>query len=387
MTPTPDRVVDLLSQLIAIPSVNPVFDPESPGEGAMASFIEQWARANYLDVEIQDVLPNRPNVIVRIVRDPALPTLVFESHMDTVSIVHGTRGGFTPTIEDGKVYGRGSCDTKGSMAAMMVAIENLAANPDDLACNVEFLAAVSEEVGGAGAETYARSNPAASAAIVGEPTELRIVYGHKGVLRGKIEVIGKAAHTSVADEGINAIDGMTDVILALRQMASSLAGGLTSGSFTVSIIEGGTGINIVPARCVIQYDRRLVPGDTDESVRREIEAALDTVRASRPDLRIELHEPALYVVPLDTPIDAPLVQVARQAATTAGLNPEPTLVPYGSDASRLSGIAGIPCIVFGPGDIGNAHGADEYVPVEELHGAATFYEAIARNFGKESSRS
>lgn len=380
-----DRVAELLRDLVAIESVNPAYTGGS-GEAAVADYVERWARQLDLDSERQPVFPGRDNVIVRLDIDPDAPTLLFESHMDTVSIAPGTLAGFEPTIRDGKMFGRGACDTKGSMAAMMTAIEHLVSNRDRLTCNIEFLAAVDEEARGSGALTYAKQRPRIDAAIVGEPTELRIVNGHKGVVRGSISVHGRAAHTSVADEGINAIDGMADVIAALHSIAIQLPGGLTGGSLTVSLIEGGSGINIVPARCTIRYDRRTVPGETVAIVVAEIDDALEPVRARRQDVRIERPVPDLDVAPLDTAIDSRIVRAAIAAATNIGQNPEPTLVPYGSDASYLSGTGGTPCIVYGPGSIVDAHGADEFVRLDELEIAARFYREIAIAFGREGER-
>jgi acetylornithine deacetylase len=386
MTSQASRSIEILQELVAIPSVNPAYDPDSRGEAQIANYIERWADDLGLEVRRQPVLPGRNNVIARLQRHQDAPTLLFEAHMDTVGVTPGTAGSFEPNIRDGRMYGRGTCDTKGSMAAMMVAIEQLAALRDQLDCNVEFLAAVGEETGGAGAIAYASERPRIDAAIVGEPTELRIVNGHKGVIRGSIVVTGRGAHTSVAEEGINAIDGMADVIVALRAVSAALPGGLTQGSFTVSLIEGGTGINIVPATCTIQYDRRIVPGESAELVASEIERALDRVRATRADVRVERPEPAHVVPPLDTPADAAIVLAASAAAATIEQNPAPTLVPYGSDACRLSSIGGIPSIVYGPGSIANAHSIDEYVSLDELDIATRFYEEAALAFGRRERR-
>jgi acetylornithine deacetylase len=382
-----NRTIFLLSQLVALPSVNPIYDPTSAGEIRVARFIERWADNLGLCVEQQAVFEGRHNVIVRIVVGENLPTLLFESHMDTVSIVEGTRGGFEPTIADGKMYGRGTCDTKGSMAAMMVAFERLLLRRTELACNVEFLAAVDEETSGGGARFYAANARDIAAAVVGEPTSNRVVNRHKGVIRGEITVTGRAAHTSIAHEGINAIDGMADVIVALRDVSKRLGSSLEGGSLTISVITGGTGINIVPEHCSILYDRRTVPGESSGDVLAEIDAALDGVRNQRSDVTITRPEPRLSSSPLDTHADSPILSAAVEAAKVVNLDSQPVMVPYGSDASRFSGEAGIDSIVFGPGSIDVAHGADEYVPLAELEAATDFYEALALTFGKEHPRS
>jgi acetylornithine deacetylase len=377
------RLVDLLSDLIARPSVNPIYDPESPGEAAVAGYVEAWADELGLPVRRQEVFPGRENLVIRLDGPAGAPTLLMEAHMDTVGVSE-MPDAFTPTLRDGCLYGRGACDTKGSLAAMMAAVEALSGERDRLACSVELLAAVDEETSGQGARAHVRAGNTADAAIVGEPTALRIVNRHNGVVRGKIEVTGKAAHTSVASEGINAIDAMAEVILALRAVNAALTnapgGQPATGSLTVSLIEGGSGINVVPETCVIQYDRRVVPGLTATHALAEIDAALETVRQARPEVRIARHEPWLVGDALSTAPDTTIVQAAMAAGQALGLDPEPAFVPYGSDASKFAA-GGIPAVVFGPGSIAYAHSATEHVPVSDLVRAAAFYRELALSFG------
>ena len=383
------RALELLETLVAIPSVNPAYDPESSGEAQIATFIAAWARSLGLSVQRQTVFPGRDNILVRLEGPVEAPVLLFESHMDTVS-ADGWSDAFTPTIRDGRLYGRGSCDTKGTMAAMMAAIESLVDDRELLACTIEFLAAVDEETGGAGVNAHVASGARTDGAVVGEPTELRVIHAHNGCVRGDITVTGRAAHTSVAADGINAIAGMAEVIIALRDVHAELSaapgGNTTNGSLTVSLIHGGTGINIVPAECTISYDRRIVPGQIADTVIAEIDAALDTIRSSRPDLTIERLTPWLISPALNTPLDTGIMRAASSANRALGLDPDPATVPYGSDASRLSDSShvteGIPAIVYGPGSIAQAHGAEEYVEIAQLEAAADFYREVALRFGK-----
>lgn len=378
------RVVDLLCDLIAIPSVNPVYEPASPGEGAMAAYVETWARGLGLAVSRQNVFPGRDNILVRLPGPAGAPTLLFEAHMDTVG-VDGMPTPFEPALRDDRVYGRGACDTKGSLAAMMAAIEQIVADRAPLGCTVELLAAVDEETSGKGAIAFVERNPPAAAAIVGEPTGCQVINRHNGCVRGEIEVIGRSAHTSVAEEGVNAIDGMADVILALRAVNRELVnrpgGPAANGSLTVSLISGGTGINVVPERCVVSYDRRIVPGQTARNALDEIDAALDDVRGSRPDIGIERHAPWLEGDTLSTPPESAIVAVASAACAALGIHGTPEWVPYGSDASKFQE-GGVPAIVFGPGSIEHAHAIDESVPIEDLITAAAFYREVALRFGR-----
>ena len=379
-----ERVVDILCDLIAIPSVNPIYDPASPGEAAMAMYMENWATSLGLESRRQTVFPNRDNVLVRLPGPIGAPVLLLEAHMDTVG-VDEMPAAFAPEVREDRVYGRGACDTKGSLASMMAALELLAADRSALSCTVELLAAVDEETSGQGAIAHVAVGGTADAAIVGEPTDVRVVNQHNGCVRGDVVVIGKAAHTSVAAEGMNAIDGMADVILALRAInddLSSRAGGQAEhGSMTVSLISGGTGINVVPERCVIGYDRRVTPGQTSALALAEIDAALDSVRGTRSELRIERLVPWLEGDSLSTDPESQIVGTARVVCTGLGLDGAPARVPYGSDASRFQ-TGGIPTIVFGPGSIAQAHGAGEFVPISELVAATAFYEGVARRFGK-----
>ncbi len=378
-----DHVVDLLRDLTAIPSVNPIYDPASTGEVDMAAYVEAWARGLGLETTRQAVFPGRDNVLVRLEGPAGAPVLLMEAHMDTVG-VDAMPGAFTPDIRDGRLYGRGACDTKGSLAAMMAAVEQLAGMREVPACTVALLAAVDEETSGMGARAHVEGGGTADAGIVGEPTDVRIVHQHNGCVRGKIEVIGKAAHTSVAAEGINAIDGMAEVILALRKINRDLAmkwgGPAEHGSLTVSLVSGGAGINIVPARCVIDYDRRTVPGKPSAQALAEIDGALDGVRAARPDLRIERRKPWFVGDSLDTATESEIVRIAGAASAALGLDAMPIRVPYGSDASKFQE-GGIPTIVFGPGSIAKAHAVDESVPVDDLVAAVAFYREVALRFG------
>jgi len=378
-----ERVVDILRDLVAIPSVNPIYDPASRGETDMADYVEAWAGRLGLETTRQTVFPGRDNVLVRLAGPDGAPVLLLEAHMDTVG-VEAMPGAFTPELRDGRLYGRGACDTKGSLAAMMAAVERLVEESAGLSCTVALLAAVDEETSGKGARAHVAAGGTADAAIVGEPTDSRVVNEHNGCVRGEVEVVGRAAHTSVAGEGINAIDGMAEVILALRTVDRALAaspdGPANNGSLTVSLITGGAGINIVPERCLINYDRRTVPGQTSAQALDEIDAALDGVRAAHPAYRIQRREPWLVGNSLATEPENDIVRIASAASAALGLDPAPIRVPYGSDASKFQD-GGIPTIVFGPGSIANAHAVDESVPVEDLIAAVALYREIALRFG------
>lgn len=382
-----ERVVELLRGLVAIASVNPAY-PGGTGEAGVADYVERECRALGLDVVRQPVHPGRENVLATLTVPGATDTLLFEAHMDTVALAPMGADGLRPVVRDGRLYGRGACDTKGSLAAMMAACGRLVARRDELRVNVSLLAAVDEEHAFTGVLAFIASGSPATAAVVGEPTDLRVVIAHKGVVRGQIVVAGRAAHSSEPHLGVSAIDGMADVLVALRSLPGRLATRshplVGSPTFSVGLIEGGTGVNIVPARCAITYDRRVNPGEQPEAIRAELEAILDQVRTNRPDVTITLAPPDLVDDALETNADDALVAAAAAACAAAGLDGRPVGVPYGTDASKLRNRRGIPSIVFGPGEIAQAHGADEFVPLDHLDRAVDVYEGIALRLGRDA---
>lgn len=387
---TDDRVVALLERLVAIESVNRAY-PGGVGEAAMADAVADWARAAGFRVERQEVTPGQDNVLVTLDAPRATGTLLFEAHMDTVALAP-MPDALDPVVRDGRVHGRGACDTKGSLAAMMVAMERLREQRAELAVNVALLAAVDEEHAFTGVLRYIASDAPASAAVVGEPTDLRLVVAHKGCVRGEIVTGGRAAHSSEPHLGISAIDAMADVLVALRALPADLGRRahplLGTPTFSVGLIAGGTGVNVVPDRCAITYDRRTLPGEWADAVLAELDAALDRAREVRQDARIERPAPLLVDDALDTAPDSPLAVAAGRACAETGLDATPVGVSYGSDASKLQALRAIPAIVFGPGSIAQAHGADEYVPIAHLHRAVDFYMGIARHYrpGEEGER-
>lgn len=385
---TDERVVRLLREMVAIESVNLAY-PGGTGEAAMADYVETWARGAGLRVERQELETGQANVLVTLDVPNPTGTLLFEAHMDTVALAPMERA-LDAEVRDGRVYGRGACDTKGSMAAMMVAMERLATRRDDLAVNVALVAVVDEEHTFTGVLRYIDSDAEATAAVVGEPTDLRLVIAHKGCVRGEIRTTGKAAHSAEPHLGVNAIDAMADVLVGLRELPETLGWQshplLGSPTFSVGLIEGGTGVNVVPAACAITYDRRILPGERPDAALAEIDAVLAGVQTRREDATIERPAPYLVSDSLDTDPDEPLVVAGSAACEAAGVDPAPIGVPYGTDASKLQTRRGIPAVVLGPGSIAQAHGADEFVPIDELRRAAEIYAGIAMRFRPEETR-
>jgi acetylornithine deacetylase len=376
-----DRVVQLLSDLIAIESVNPVFDGGSRGEVAVADFVEGYCRRAGLDVSRQTVLPGRDNVLAGFEVPGARQTLLFEAHMDTVALEPMGERGLRPEVRGGRVYGRGACDDKGSLAAMLVAVEDLADRRRELPVNVLLLSAVDEEYKFRGVLDFINRKTPVHGAVVGEPTGLRPVVAHKGVVRFCLSTVGRAAHGSRPEEGSNAIDQMAEVLHALRQLQPVFQGRrhplVGCPTLNVGRIWGGIGVNVVPDRCTIEVERRVIPGEDHAAALAEIDAVLAELRDRTPPVRVEREEPFVITPTLGTPAGAAVVAAVRQACREVGVRDEPTGVPYGSDASKLWTYGGVPSVVLGPGSIDQAHTADEYVPVDELCQAVEIYARTA----------
>jgi acetylornithine deacetylase/succinyl-diaminopimelate desuccinylase-like protein len=361
------RTEQLLAELIALPSVNPAFlPPRHPlgGEQRVADFLAATAGRAGLDVEFQKVLPGRSNVIARLTPRGKISKRIFLApHLDTVG-ADGTK--FIPQRKNGRLYGRGACDTKGSVAAMLAAVCELAQKKSrPLETEIIFAGLIDEEHAQAGSRALAASKFKANLAIVGEPTKLQVVTAHKGSLWLNLETRGQSAHGATPHLGKNAVHEMARVVCALetdyaarlKKRKHKLLGAAT---VNVGKISGGTQPNIVPDSCVIEIDRRTIPGETEKSVLREINSLLAAKKLSANISSAKL-APAL---PLETDVKLPLVQQFFRAVKQS----RPVGVDYFCDAAVLAA-AGMPSVVFGPGDIAQAHTADEWISLAELERA------------------
>jgi acetylornithine deacetylase len=285
-------------------------------------------------------------------------------------------------IVDGRLYGRGSCDDKASLAAMLYAAELLIPHRDRLAADVLILGSVGEEHLMNGIRAFAASGIPVAAAVVGEPTDLKVVVAHKGFVRFTLTTHGVAAHTSSPEQGDNAIYQMGEVLCFIRDRLTSRWPGVSHpllGTPTLAVgrIWGGVAVNVVPDTCVVEIDRRTLPTESVDSIVADLDAALDEFRRAHPEVKLTRSEPMSQDFGLDTPPDSPIVAVARAACEAEQGWADVIGVRYGTNASTLAGVARIPSIVFGPGSISRAHTADEYVPLDEVEAAARIYARIA----------
>lgn len=389
--PNDSQLITLLADLVRISSVNPNYADGVP-ELACARFIEGYLQHFGLQVWRQEVYADRPNVLARLAGKDRSRQIVFEAHIDTVSTIGMTIDPFDPRVEDGKLYGRGSCDTKGGLAAMMHAITTLAAEDIEPPCDVLLAAVIDEEYSYRGVLALCAGDEArqlgqaptgtvlqAKLAVIAEPTSLRLVVASKGVLRWQIETIGLAAHSSKPHLGRNSITAMARVIQALEHDSAKLSDQshplLGSPTLNIGVIRGGVQVNFVPDRCVIEVDRRLLPGETWQGAFQHYQDLMDWLMNEDPALQIVMHSPMLTDLPLNCPVDCPEVQQLSKLMRSMDLDGQPIGVPFGSDASKLAAIT-IPSIIFGPGSIDQAHAAVEFVDCNQVEVAARFYREV-----------
>ncbi len=377
MTTKVIEALDLLEELVRIDSANPSMG--GPGEAAVGDRVAEILRGIGCEVSTHDVSGGRRNVVGVLPGRGEGPVLLLEAHLDTVA---QPRDGLPVQRSDGRLVGRGACDTKGSLSAMIGALARMA-EADDRP-TIVFAGAVDEEVTMTGSRALVDQLPHVDGAIIGEPTSLIPVRAHNGLARLRVVARGRSAHTSRAHLGVNAIAAASRAVLAiqdklvprLQARSHPLAGPALA---TAAMIRGGVAANLVPDWCEITVDRRLSPGEDPAAALAEIDALLDDLRAAGDEL--EREEPDLLIPAVETAADHPLVRVAEEAAAAVlGRPVQAGGVPYGTDASSLSGVGGIPCVVLGPGSIDQAHTDDEWVSLDEVAQAVEIYVELARRF-------
>jgi acetylornithine deacetylase/succinyl-diaminopimelate desuccinylase family protein len=371
-----DPVVQLLTELVRIPSVNAMGRGTSGagfGEERLARHVVSVLHGHGIDAQLTEVAPGRPNVIAR-VDAGARETIMLQAHLDTVNADGMSVDPFGAEIRDGKLYGRGSCDTKGSLAAFLQAMIEAVRGPAPLRYNITFLATADEEYQFTGARHAMRSGLIADFGIAGEPTSLKIIRAHKGVVRWKLSTAGTAAHAAYPSRGENAIYRMGHVLTQLEAYARELASGaahpiLGTPSLSVGVIEGGQAVNIVPDRCVIEIDRRTLPHEEPEAVVAGAVACVQGIEG------VETLPPHLVADGMEVPEDAPVVRELSSAIRSITGTATVEGAYYATDAGAFNA-GGIPTVVFGPGDIALAHTAAEHVPLAEVRQATDIIRSL-----------
>ncbi|MCB1236803.1 MAG: M20 family metallopeptidase [Verrucomicrobiae bacterium] len=374
---SPQSAIELLQALIRIPSVNPDGDPGTTrtGEAECAARVGRFLESCGATVTFDEVFPDRPNVIGHFPSRPAAdgspkPRVLFAPHTDTVGVGGMTVDPFGGERRDGRIWGRGASDTKGTMAAMLWALWQLRDRLADLGASISFVGLMGEETGQPGAIHFAgKYRGQFDFAVVGEPTRLNAVITHKSVVWVEIATAGKAAHGASPERGENAILAMTRVLEAIdTELRDELAGYahplLGPSTVNIGMIRGGTRTNIVPDACTVALDFRETPalhdaggaiGKLGEFLQRRGWAESVAVK------------PTVVTAPLAVDPENPFVQ------KLVALGAERTGAPWYCDAGSLWNLGGIPSVAIGPGSIEQAHTVDEWLAVEDFEAGVDFY--------------
>jgi acetylornithine deacetylase/succinyl-diaminopimelate desuccinylase family protein len=374
-----EELEQLLSDLVSINSINPDLVPGSPGEAEIAHYIADWLKLNDLEVELVESVAGRPNVVGIARGAGGGKTLLLNGHMDTVGIA-GMSDAHKPFIKEGRLYGRGSYDMKSGVAACMLAIAE--ARKQRLRGDIIFTAVIDEEYASVGTMDLAQRFHA-DGAIVAEFTELQLILAHRGFVWLEVETIGKAAHGSRPDLGVDAIVKMGKVLTEIEKLDQNLRANPThpllgSGSLHASLIQGGQELSSYPERCLLSAERRTLPGESPESVEAEFLNIIRDIQRSDSSFHAIVRR-GIDRSPLETSEEADIVK-AIQVASVKTLNHPPQIagVQFWTDAAVLSA-AGIPSVLFGPSGSG-AHAVEEWVDLSSVKACAEIYLATAMSF-------
>jgi len=372
--------VALARALIQIDSRNPTLAPDSPGEGdcarALASILDDWG----FTVHLIDAVPGRPNVVARL-GPPDAPALMFNGHLDVVSVEGMMHEPFAAEVRGNRIYGRGSADMKGGVAAMCAAALK-GASPDS-ARQILVTAVVDEEYESLGMRAVLAAGVVADAAIITEPTRLAICPAHRGFVWIDVAFRGRAAHGSRYDLGVDAITHAGLLLAELESLERTREKDtqhplLGRGSLHASKIQGGVGMSTYPETCNLSIERRTLPGESVEKALKEITDSCASLRSRQAhfDARVTLSTAQL---PSDVPLESPIVKRLRGALEREKLPVRIEGLSAWTDAALLNE-AGIPTICFGPGDIALAHAAEEYVPITEIETATRVLARVVREW-------
>ena len=370
----------LARALVATPSVNPGLDPSGAGEAAVAELAAGWLRDWGYAVELVEAAPGRPSVLARLERGDGR-SLILNGHLDTVGVDGMTIDPFDPVVRDGRLWGRGSADMKGGVAAALAAARD--AVDRELRGTLIVALTADEEEEGRGARRLVEEGLRADGAVVCEPTGLDLMPAHKGFTWLKLTFQGRAAHGSRPDRGVDAIRHAGLFLARLGELEAALADGephplLGSGSVHAGTIQGGTAPSVYPAACELVLERRTLPGESADAFRTEVELVLDRLRSEVPDFsgtgEVTLHRDGSEV-----PSDHPFLAAVGDAVRSVGLEPATAGMSAWVEAVTFTA-SGTPAVCFGPGRIEAAHSADESVSVDELRSAHRALSALVERY-------
>ena len=370
--------IALTCALVSTPSVNPQLEEGGSGEQETAALVAEWLDSWGLDTRITEISPNRFNVVGKLEGEG--PTLLLNGHLDTVGVSGMTIPPFDAKIEGGRIWGRGSCDMKAGLAAILAVTKRL--TEEGPRPNLIVAMTADDEHASLGMYALADSSPSADLAIVTEPTRLAVMPAHKGFLWVRAGFMGRAAHGSRPDLGIDAIRHAALYVSALDDYGEQLTSRpahplLKHGSVHAGTIQGGSAASVYPDACEVVLERRTMPGERPEEVVQEFQRILDELSEREGDLSASL-EQMLERPGTECPEDSRLVQGLLKAGQEHGIPPAVEGMTAWVDAALLNEI-GIPAVCYGPGDIAQAHSADEWVELAQIEKCADVLESFARD--------
>lgn len=378
-----DETIKLLRELIAVDSVNPSLVPGGAGEQEIADLVAAHMKRSGLDVSITEVAPGRKNVVGVLSGREKGRSLMFCGHLDTVGVEGMTRP-FDPIKRDGKIFGRGSGDMKGGLAAMLDTARILASDIGWHRGELIVAAVVDEEYASIGAEALVKDWHA-DAAVIGEPTGLAIAIAHKGFSWVEITTEGRAAHGSRPLEGRDAILAMGRVLQKLEVLSRELSRRtphplLGHPSLHASIIDGGRELCTYPDRCVLQLERRNITGEAAGIAASEVEQILESLREE--DREFVAASKVLFDRPsYETTAGHEVTGLLEDSIRATGFDTMQEGMTYWTDAAIL-GQAGIPSVIFGPGGEGY-HALEEYVWADQVVACRDALLKFARDFCRD----
>ena len=385
--PPSDNPVSLLQQMVRINSVNGALAGKARAETSLCDFLIETAESWGLHTRRLPVDGRCDQLLVTYQADPGNSWLLFDSHMDTVSVDGMTIDPFGGELRGGRIYGRGACDTKGTGAAMLWALKrykDAGGGPN----NVALYFGVDEEVAMHGVRSFVDRDLGSlgfkpAGVIVGEPTELLPIIAHNGLIRWKITTHGVAAHSSVPHQGRSAISAMLPVLEAVESKyipTVTAEHDLTGyAACSVNMIRGGTAANIIPDRCVIDIDRRVTPNEDFDSIGDALAQTLQGVRKSKPELEYKIDTVVTHPPLLPDDSEA-FIGWVKGVLSEQGLRTLTPGAPYATHAGYYCR-SGLATVVIGPGEMHKAHTSDEYISVDQLTQGTELYLAMMRHDG------
>tara|TARA_B100001750_G_scaffold239078_1_gene246616 strand:+ start:381 stop:1559 length:1179 start_codon:yes stop_codon:yes gene_type:complete len=376
-----EEITNLAQELIKIPS------DETAGEKEVCEYLESFLKSLGMKVRLQEVLPNRPNIIAEVIGDEVGKSIMFNGHVDTVPIGDIKKWSMDPysaIIKDNKLFGRGSTDMKGSIASMIIAMKFIMNNVKKFNGKIIFTGVMAEETTGLGTQKIVEENIKADMALVGEPSDEKIYRAHKGTMWFNLSTYGKLEHSSESNsESNNAIINMMKLIMEINEISKELEtienNLVGHPSINVGLINGGTKQNMIADSCRISIDRRTLPEEKTDEILDKLRIRLDRLRSLDDrltfDLEIDTIREAVEVVESEQ-----IVQEVKNALNKV-INKNPTIsgMKATTDMSILVNQGNIPSVIYGPGFIKQAHTVDEFIEVKRLVESSQVYTEILLN--------